>query len=397
MLALAALQSAPAAETASEPAAEPWRYVHAWLTAERDRMAADLERAHGVLVEKARAAGETVLIEKLGDPPRPRPHGWGILPEIVEDQPVADVETRSTVYSLETLSTSFTGDFRDAAVLAAQVASPDAPSLESEVDEFVRLRERMQNLEDHLDYHAKWQVEVVAYRAWFGEHNRIIEKVREMRDLERRGAPAEQIAALRAEILDRLAPFRPTEGLRFERRGDDTRVLKLVVSTDIDDAAFLETVRRAVESTYNEAPAARARGVALEVEWKRIPVDELYPGGTPPAYGDVIDVDDHAGRFPAGDLVLTTGATSTHAWTGRSVLLGPGALEPRTLAHEFGHLLGFDDAYLRGFDGDPDGRFGATLVEWVGLQQDLMGSPARGPVTAEMIDRLIQSYGAEDS
>jgi len=390
MLILVAQWPAPA----SEPAAEPWRYVHAWLAAERDRMVSDLESAHHVLVERARAAGETALIEKLSDPPSPRPHGWGILPEIIEDKPIETVETRSTVYSLETLSTSFTGDFRDAAVLAARVASAGGPPLESEVDEFVRLRERMRNLEDHLDYHAKWQVEVVAYRAWFGERNRIIEKVRALRELERRRAPAEEIAALRAEILDRLAPFRPTPGLRLTRRRDGTRVLKLRVSTDIEDAAFLERVRRAVESTYNDAEAARARRVAIRIEWKRIPVAELYGEG-PPAYGDVIDVGDHAARFPAGDLVLTTGAASTHAWTGRSVLLGPGALEPRTLAHEFGHLMGFDDAYLRGYDGDPGGRFGATFIEWVGLQHDLMGSPAHGPVTPEMIERLIASYGAD--
>jgi hypothetical protein len=101
----------------------------------------------------------------------------------------------------------------------------------------------------------------------------------------------------------------------------------------------------------------------------------------------------HVDRFPEQALVLTTGTASTHAWTGRSVLLGPSPLRRRDLAHEFGHLLGFADAYLRGFEGEPTGAFGVVVVEWVGLQDDLMGSPESGRVTETMIDRLIDAYG----
>ena len=73
--------------------------------------------------------------------------------------------------------------------------------------------------------------------------------------------------------------------------------------------------------------------------------------------------------------------------------LGPGELAPRVLAHEFGHLLGFDDAYLRGFEGELGGTYGAVFVEWVGLRDDLMGNPAGGSVTAPMLDRLFEAYG----
>jgi hypothetical protein len=389
ILPLLVLPAVPAAE----PAAVPWGYVHRWLSEQRDRMAQDLETAHATLLARARAAGDEALVEKLRiEPPRPRPHGYGILPEIVDDGPLEPVEARRTTYSLEWLSTSFTGDFRDAGVLAARVDAEDELPLEPWAEEFLRLRKRMTLFEDHLDYHAKWQVEVVRYGDWFGERNRIIERVRELRELEAQGAPRERIEAVRAEVLHRIGPFRPTAGLRLTRRPDGARVLGLRVSTDIDDDTFLETTRRAVEEAFSTSAAARSLGFALELEWRRITPRDLYPDG-PPARGTAIDVRHHADRFPAEHLVLTTGAQSTHAWTGRSVLLGPGTLARRTLAHEFGHLLGFDDAYLRGYEGDPGGTYGAVFIEWVGLRDDLMGNPAGGAVTAEMIETLISAYG----
>ena len=76
------------------------------------------------------------------------------------------------------------------------------------------------------------------------------------------------------------------------------------------------------------------------------------------------------------------------------MLLGPGKVTPRTLAHEFGHLLGFSDAYLRGYDGRPDDRFGVVLVEWSGLLDDLMGDSRGGRVSEAMTERLLEAYGA---
>lgn len=356
-------------------------------------MADDLGRVHAALLARARAAGEDELIERLRiEPPRPRPHGYGILPEILDDAPPESVATRRNTYSLETLSTAYARDFRDAAVLAGRaVAEPELP-LEPWVDEFQRLRKRMRNLEDHLDYHARWQVEIVAHKTWFQWHNRISAQVSRMTELEQQGAAPEQAAALRNEILGRLAPFRPTPGLCLAERADGMRVLTVEVATDIEDDAFLDEVRQVVERTWSAPEAARAQRFALELRWRHIPPGKLYPAGAP-VHGAAIDAADHGCRFPDEALVLTTGVESTHAWTGRSVLLGPSPISGRTLAHEFGHLLGFDDAYLRGYEGDPAGTYGAVIFEWVGLRDDLMGNPLGGAVTAAMIDRLITAYG----
>jgi hypothetical protein len=377
---------------AEAPPTAPWRHVHGWLGTERDRMALDLETAHASLLARARAEDDQALVERLRvEPPRPRPHGYGVLPEILDDPPLQPVAPRRNLYSLETLSTGYARDFRDAAILAGRaVAEPDLP-LGPWVAEFERLRDRMTRLEDHLDYHAKWQVEVVAHEAWFRRRNRLIERVQKMIELRDGGAPAEQVEEMRDEILRWLAPFRPTPGLRVAQRDDGGYRLELEVCTDIEDDAYLAAVRRAVEEAYSRSEAARSRRFALELRWRRMAPGALYPEG-PPARGSAIDPAGHERRFPAGALVFTTGAASTHAWTGRSVRLGPSPLARRTLAHEFGHLLGFDDAYVRGYEGDPRGAFGVVLVEWVGLRDDLMGNPRGGVVTSEMIETLIDAY-----
>ena len=77
---------------------------------------------------------------------------------------------------------------------------------------------------------------------------------------------------------------------------------------------------------------------------------------------------------------------------GRNITLGPKQTTRRTLAHEFGHLLGFSDAYLRSYEGDPRDPYGVVLLEWTGLIDNLMGSPVVGRVTEAMIETLIDAY-----
>ena len=78
---------------------------------------------------------------------------------------------------------------------------------------------------------------------------------------------------------------------------------------------------------------------------------------------------------------------------GDHIFLGTGPLSRRELAHEFGHLLGFEDAYVRGYDGEPGDAYGVTVVEWTGLTAVLMGDSARGRASVEMITTLITAYG----
>ena len=119
--------------------------------------------------------------------------------------------------------------------------------------------------------------------------------------------------------------------------------------------------------------------------------NELYQDGFPRT-GAKIDRKAHLARFPKNEYVLTTGGTSTHVYTGRAIMLGPSPASRRTLAHEFLHLLGFTDTYVRSHKEDPKGPFGVVFVEWSGLTDDLMSSPGHGRVSDAMIETLIETY-----
>jgi hypothetical protein len=216
-----------------------------------------------------------------------------------------------------------------------------------------------------------------------------------MQELVSTGGDPERVASLSRQIRARIAPFRDVGGLSLRTDPDGGQTLPVTVWTDIQDETFLESFHLGLREAFNESEAARSSRFVVDLEIRRVPVHTLYPEGAP-RRGEWIDIKTHAARFPDGALVLTTGAASTHAFQGRAILLGTSPITRRTLAHEFGHLLGFEDAYLRGYEGDPADELGVVLVEWTGLSDDLMGSPGGGRVTDEMIGILIEAYGTND-
>ena len=368
------------------------RFVLDRLQEHRDRMTSDLERARLRLVELAKARDDRQALERLS-PLRPRAAGYGILPEIAEDVQTAPLRPTERTYSLEPLIARCAPDIRDAEALADAVATGDPQQLPPAVTEFERLRGRLDYLQDQLAYHVKWQRSVVEYAPYFAERNRLVAEARRMSVLLEAGQ-TEAAATIGFELSDTLAPLRPTAGLRLVRTASGETTLPVTVLTDIADDGFLAAFSDAVKSTFSESQAARDRGFTLDLELRRIEPEVLYPQG-PPQPGAAVNIQDHLQRFPAEALVLTTGAASTHAFTGRAVLLGPSPIARRTLAHEFAHLIGFDDAYLRGYDGRPDGDYGVVVVEWTGLTDDLMGDSNGGLVTTAMIDRLVAAYAVD--
>lgn len=113
----------------------------------------------------------------------------------------------------------------------------------------------------------------------------------------------------------------------------------------------------------------------VQIEFRPIGVDALYPEGVPVA-GAHIEMRAHAARFPVDGAVLTTGAESTHAFVGRFIALGSGALSVHTLAHEFGHILGFRDGYIRGYR--DLGSEGFEIMEMTSTFDDIMSAPQKG-------------------
>jgi hypothetical protein len=69
---------------------------------------------------------------------------------------------------------------------------------------------------------------------------------------------------------------------------------------------------------------------------------------------------------------------------GSTIVLGPGKITPRTIAHEIGHLFGFNDCYLRTMTAQ--GLYGIGLLEWDNplYPDDLMCDNLVGEVHSEI-------------
>jgi hypothetical protein len=392
---LSSCASADPAASEASPLADrkPWQRVLSELEAGRDHFAADLEQARTLLLARAERENPE-LVQRLTEKPAvPRRTGYGLLPDIEPDQPPRELEPRRNIYSLESLTTISATNFRDAALLRLRVTEDTTKPLERLIAEYERLQPKLDNLDSHINYHSMWQQAAIDDAGFFARRNRIHERVIEW-DQTRANVDPQVSDSARMEIAELLAPFRPTPGLSIEIDSSGTRVLHVSVATDITDASFLEKFRRAVLAAFSESDAARARRFRVDLTFSQLDPTSLYPDGSP-AIGAAVNEDSHVERFPDGALVLTTGAKRTHAFVGRYIQLGTDPTSSRSLAHEFAHLLGFKDAYLRAFEGMPDDPFGCVFFEWTGLRNDLMGSPARGLVTVAMIDQLVQAYGTE--
>ncbi len=263
--------------------------------------------------------------------------------------------------------------------------------IESLVLCFKESLQRLRNLEDNLSYQATWQKAVVQYPAYFRKKNEQVVLAREMNSLIVNDAPAERVSALRQQLLNEMAPFRPTPGMQILTLEGGQMVLPVTICTDIDDSQFLRAFQDSVRDAFSLSRASQKYHFSVELNWQLIKAESLYPNGVP-IRGTKIDMKTHRALFKDCPLVLTTGAPSLNAGVGDHIFLGTDSVSPRTLAHEFGHLLGFEDAYVRGYDGEPDDPYGVVIVEWTGLSSDLMGDSGRGQLSDKMITTLINAF-----
>ncbi|HTL11777.1 MAG TPA: hypothetical protein VL588_04780 [Bdellovibrionota bacterium] len=148
------------------------------------------------------------------------------------------------------------------------------------------------------------------------------------------------------------------------------------VATDIADRSFLAEVEGAVDMHWNHSPWAQAQRISFRIQWKQVPLDRPFKLGRR-------TIDEHVASFPKTAAAMTTGADS-HFTRDNVLVLAPGHITARTLAHEFGHLLGFDDCYFRTLAAQ--GFRGAEILEWSNpvYPDDLMCDDGVGVARAEV-------------
>jgi hypothetical protein len=368
----------------------PWQAKHAQLQLLRDSIFSQLEEIQSALVLLVGEEDSALLTRLSLEPAKPRAGGYGLLPEIRENPPLAAVSPKQTLYSLKWLERRLFEELENTESLSEDLSQSQV--LEALVNRFENLLKSLRHLENHLSYQQQWQESVVEYPEYFQKNNRLIEKYREIDALTEDESSETPITELSEQLIRDGVSFRSTPGLALLEGGGGEKVLPVVICTDIEDEGFLQDFEQGVDESFNQSAAATEHRISVELNWRVIAAKTMYPDGAP-RQGDTIDMASHFSMFTDCPLVLTTGASSSHAMTGKRVVLGTDAVSRRTLAHEFGHLLGFEDAYIRGYDGDPGDPYGVVLVEWSGLTDDLMGNPDGGQVSNEMITTLISAYG----
>lgn len=130
--------------------------------------------------------------------------------------------------------------------------------------------------------------------------------------------------------------------------------VELPIATDIADPRFRAEVEGALDTHWNQSPWAKRHGVRFKIRWKSIPENRRFATGQ----SSLIE---HLQSFPEGWAVITTGGLTAHVRS-HAMVLGPGKVDARTLGHELGHLLGFEDCYLRTLSGQ--GWRGLAVLEW---------------------------------
>lgn len=272
------------------------------------------------------------------------------------------------------------------------------------------------NIASHIGYNRFWQAAIAADRSVYDRHTALqrlviehqkidarLQRARatfvQARDSFRDGEPiqiseierdlARRRALLAGRIEEITGVLQSPAFVRMEKSAAGW-VFRVPLFTDIGDRKFVEEIKRIIESTWQLTARETAYQVALDVTF--LSVDLLY-GSAKPKIGDRLDIVRHLTKFPAGGAILTSGGVTTHT-RDHAIVLGPHPVAPRIIAHEFGHVLGFSDRYVRGYRNL--GRDGFQVVEVIADSSDIMSATARGNVRERHFSRLAEHYRETD-
>ncbi len=317
-------------------------------------------------------------------PPETGVYGYQLLPPVVEEYRTGGERVTTFTYSWDVTRSyidSERGKLDDAweemRRLTVAISVERARRL---IEQYHDLVDNQKVIDQYVQYNRFWQREIARNRSRF-------DRFTEIYSLLVSGAPGAAETA-----RDFLSPPKVPSFLGIDRSSAERMVLHLPVYTDILDDAFLGVVEEGVERLWRVEGAGFT--YQLDVEFRKVPAREVYPSGRAPSAGDHIDLYSHADRFPDDGALLTTGAQSTYGYVGRYVALGPGEISVRTLAHEFGHVLGFDDGYIRGYRDAGPGGF--EILELTAFFEDIMSAPREGRVLSSHFELMVQGANSDE-
>jgi hypothetical protein len=347
-----------------------------------DRLTRFFQNLRSNVERELSADDASALLRRLETPPSPALiYGYQMLPKIV-DIPVSPTPIRTFSYSWPITQGYIQGEEArldrakaDLARVAFVPAGQKFSVLSDLIDQYSELVRNQKTVDQYIEYNRFWQRSIVESRSRF-------DKMTQLYNLLKAGNP-DTAGTIREALGKPDAP----RFLRIRREGPNHIVLQVRVYTDITDDAYLTQVRAVIEGIWRtEADGMRYE---LEMELRKIAPTDLYRSRNVPRPGDHLDVDKHVARFPNDGGVITTAAEFTYGSVGRYVALGPGDLAPRTLGHEFGHILGFNDGYIRGYS--DLGEKGFEILELTAFFDDIMSAPREGHVQPTHFKLLMEA------
>jgi hypothetical protein len=346
----------------------------------RDRLYAFFASLRGMVDQQpANTAAALPRLQQQDAPPLAvaARYGYGVLPRIVETPPPANPPVSVFNYSWPITDCYIAGeniklDQVEAELRNVSYAAPEQKTtvISNLILEYRKLLANQRTIDQYIQYNEFWQQAIAQDRPRFDQLTKVYELMK--------SDEPDTARAIR-EVLGR--PSVPAF-LQIDRSNPEQVAVRVPVYTDIDDDEFLSKVQDVIEGSWQ----AREEGVSylLQVDFRKIP---------PLAErGQRIDVRAHAGQFPEDGAVLTTGAQTHHSLVGRYIALAPGDLATRTLAHEFGHILGFRDGYIRGYR--DLGERGFEIMELTSAFDDIMSAPRDGNVQPAHFKLLLDAAPA---
>jgi hypothetical protein len=355
--------------------------VEARLRGHRESLAEFRESLRAAIAKNLRREEAEPLLGQMSEaPPQTGVYGYQILPRIAE-APAEAATPSSFTYSWAVTEGYIDGETqkldRARAGLGRAAAGQSQPPFSELVREYRSLLRNQRTVDQYVQYNRFWQRAIAEDRRRFDELTELYHRLK--------SGSSDTAGAIRQVLgTPRVPRF-----LQVRRNGAQQVVLRVPVYTDLEDDGFLDQAKAVIEDYWRvEEDGIR---YILEVEYRKRPASQLY-GRNAPRRGDNLDVTAHVGRFPSDGAVLTSGAEFTYAGVGRYIALGPGDLSPRIFAHEFGHLLGFADGYIRGYR--DLGEQGFEILELTAFFDDIMSAPRQGRVQATHFRLLLEARGS---
>lgn len=334
-----------------------------------------LQRYHAHLRDTLTSEAPALVPRLAPKPSPPVPAGYQILPKLTPGRAGAPAgRPASVVYSwprtqgiIDNELTKLAGDEGVLDIAGALPLAARQAIYEHLVDNYGWLIKNREIAESHVRHNRFWQQQIAANPERFAQQT-------VMHDAIVRGD------ANAVETVRRQTAPAPPAFLRKVERAPNDRVLHVPIYTDITDTEFLARAERVIEDVWTVVEDGVRYSV--DVELRRVAMDGPRPGAP-------LDVAAHAARFPADGAVLTTGADRTYGIVGRLIALGPGDISGNVLAHEFGHILGFPDRYVRG--SRDLGDAGLEILEIVPDFNDIMAAPGTGQVMPVHVRQLLDA------